>query len=130
MTDHPRLTRYTPGLLDKTFTGMLKERGPGFYGPEYDYTHGPYVLAAEADAEIARLRTEVERLTRDLGRYAYPPDHRVSVAEAERDQANALEKERDTARKERDVVVAALPSIEELRIAVAKAATAAGFEVR
>ena len=32
------------------------------------------------------LQREVERLTRELARYAYPPDHRVSMAEAERDR--------------------------------------------
>ena len=35
------------------------------------------------------LQREVERLTRELARYAYPPDHRVSMAEAERDRLRA-----------------------------------------
>ena len=45
------------------------------------------------------LQREVERLTRELARYAYPPDHRVSMAEAERDRLRAeverLTRERD-----------------------------------
>jgi hypothetical protein len=113
MTDHPRLTRYIPTFVGTDYAGMYKERAPGLYVPEQDPTHGPYVLAAESDAEIERLRAEierlrqyeplpggvplrevllqreVERLTRELARYAYPPDHRVSMAEAERDRLRA-----------------------------------------
>ena len=62
MTDHPRLTRYIPSCIGTAYAGMSKERAPGLYGPEWDPTHGPYVLASEADAEIDRLRAEVERL--------------------------------------------------------------------
>ena len=63
MTDHPRLTRYIPTFVGTDYAGMYKERAPGLYVPEQDPTHGPYVLAAESDAEIERLRAEVERLT-------------------------------------------------------------------
>ena len=62
MTDHPRLTRYIPSCIGTAYAGMSKERAPGLYVPEQDPTHGPYVLASEADAEIDRLRAEVERL--------------------------------------------------------------------
>ena len=115
MTDHPRLTRYAPAVNGTAFMGMLRQNDthPEMFGPSYDCTHGPYVLASEADAEIERLRAEierlrqyeplpggaplrevllqreVERLTRELARYAYPPDHRVSMAEAERDRLRA-----------------------------------------
>ena len=75
--------------------------------------NGAWVLYTDALAEINRLRAEierlrqyeplpggaplrevllqreVERLTRELARYAYPPDHRVSMAEAERDRLRA-----------------------------------------
>ena len=85
--------------------------------------NGAWVLYTDALAEINRLRAEierlrqyeplpggaplrevllqreVERLTRELARYAYPPDHRVSMAEAERDRLRAeverLTRERD-----------------------------------
>ena len=64
MTDHPRLTRYTPYVNGTAFMGMLRQNDthPEMFGPSCDWTHGPYVLAAEADAEIERLRAEVERL--------------------------------------------------------------------
>ena len=44
--------------------GMLKENelADGFYGPEYDWTQGPYVLASDADTELDRQRAEVEQL--------------------------------------------------------------------
>ena len=66
MTDHPRLTRYTPYVNGTAFMGMLRQNDthPEMFGPSYDWTQGPYVLASEADAEIDRLRAEVERLTR------------------------------------------------------------------
>ena len=64
MTDHPRLTRYIPTFVGTDYAGMYKERAPGLYVPEQDPTHGPYVLAVEADAEIDRLRAEVERLNK------------------------------------------------------------------
>ena len=70
MTDHPRLTRYIPTFVGTDYAGMYKERAPGLYVPEQDPTHGPYVLALEADAEIDRLRAEVERLTRERGEWA------------------------------------------------------------
>ena len=73
MTDHPRLTRYIPGLINGTFTGMLRGSGPTLYGPECDSTRGPYVLASEADAEIDRLRAEVERLTGERDEARKPP---------------------------------------------------------
>ena len=73
MTDHPRLTRYIPSCIGTAYAGMSKERAPGLYGPEWDLTHGPYVLAVEADAEIDRLRAEVERLTRERGEWARKP---------------------------------------------------------
>ena len=58
MSDHPRLTRYIPFLNGTTFMGMLRQNDtyPELFGPSYDPTHGPYVLAAESDAEIERLR--------------------------------------------------------------------------
>ena len=62
MTDHPRLTRYIPTFVGTDYAGMYKERAPGLYVPEQDPTHGPYVLAVEADAEIDRLRAENARL--------------------------------------------------------------------
>ena len=62
MTDHPRLTRYIPTFVGTDYAGMYKERAPGLYVPEQDPTHGPYVLASEADAEIERLRAEIELL--------------------------------------------------------------------
>ena len=64
MTDHPRLTRYIVYANGTTFMGMLKQNNthPELFGPDFDWTHGPYVLASEADAEIDRLRAEVERL--------------------------------------------------------------------
>ena len=67
MSDHPRLTRYIPSCIGTAYAGMSKERAPGLYGPEWDLTHGPYVLASEADAEIERLRAEIERLTHPAG---------------------------------------------------------------
>ena len=71
--------------------------------------HGQRDVIAERDqlrAEVERLRQyeplpggvplrevllqrEVERLTRELARYAYPPDHRVSMADAEIDRLRA-----------------------------------------
>ena len=67
MTDHPRLTRYTPYVNGAAFMGMLRQNAmhPETFGPDFDWTHGPYVLASEADAEIERLRAEVERLRSD-----------------------------------------------------------------
>ena len=67
MTDHPRLTRYTPYVNGTAFMGMLRQNDthPEMFGPSYDWTQGPYVLASEADAEIDRLRAEIERLTRE-----------------------------------------------------------------
>ena len=64
MTDHPRLTRYIVYANGTTFMGMLKQNNthPELFGPDFDWTHGPYVLASEADAEIDRLRAEVEAL--------------------------------------------------------------------
>ena len=66
MTDHPRLTRYTPYVNGAAFMGMLRQNAmhPETFGPDFDWTHGPYVLASEADAEIERLRGEIERLTK------------------------------------------------------------------
>ncbi len=70
MTDHPRLTRYIVYANGTTFMGMLKQNNthPELFGPDFDWTHGPYVLASEADAEIDRLRAEVERLQSRLGK--------------------------------------------------------------
>ena len=67
MTDHPRLTRYTPYVNGSAFMGMLRQNAmhPETFGPDFDWTHGPYVLASEADAEIDRLRAEVSRLTQE-----------------------------------------------------------------
>ena len=67
MTDHPRLTRYAPYANGTAFMGMLRQNDthPEMFGPDFDWTHGPYVLASEADAEIERLRAEVERLRSD-----------------------------------------------------------------
>ena len=64
MPDHHRLTRYIVYANGTTFMGMLKQNNthPELFGPDFDWTHGPYVLASEADAEIDRLRAEVERL--------------------------------------------------------------------
>ena len=64
MTDHPRLTRYTPYVNGTAFMGMLRQNDthPEMFGPSCDWTHGPYVLAAEADAEIERLHAENARL--------------------------------------------------------------------
>ena len=61
--DHPRLPRYTPYVNGTAFMGMLRhnDTSPEMFGPLYDCTHGPYVLAAEADAEIDRLRAENAR---------------------------------------------------------------------
>ena len=73
MTDHPRLTRYIPTFVGTDYAGMYKERAPGLYVPEQDPTHGPYVLAVEADAEIDRLRAEVERLTGERDEARKPP---------------------------------------------------------
>ena len=72
MSDHPRLTRYAPYANGTAFMGMLRQNDthPEMFGPLYDWTHGPYVLAVEADAEIDRLRAEVERLTRERGEWA------------------------------------------------------------
>ena len=63
MTDHSRLTRYTPYVNGTAFMGMLRQNDahPEMFGPSYDWTQGPYVLAAEADAEIERLRAENAR---------------------------------------------------------------------
>ena len=85
MPDHPRLTRYV-----LTNIGIAKERWPGVYDPNAPCTPGPYVLASEADAEIERLRAEVERLTReqDEARNASVPGSATVFAavEAERDR--------------------------------------------
>ena len=84
MTDHPRLTRYIPTFVGTDYAGMYKERAPGLYVPEQDPTHGPYVLAVEADAEIDRLRAEVERLTQErstVARNPYADQNRALVAE-------------------------------------------------
>ena len=62
MTDHPRLPRYIPTCVGTAYAGMSKESKPGVYGPEQDPNHGPYVLAAEADAEIDRLMQWVSDL--------------------------------------------------------------------
>ncbi len=64
MPDHHRLTRYIVYVNGTAFMGMLRQNSthPELFGPDFDCTHGPYVLAAEADAEIDRLRAEVERL--------------------------------------------------------------------
>ena len=64
MTDHPRLTRYTPYVNGAAFMGMLRQNAmhPETFGPDFDWTHGPYVLASEADAEIERLHAENARL--------------------------------------------------------------------
>lgn len=58
--DHPRLTRYTPYVNGAAFMGMLRQNAmhPETFGPDFDWTHGPYVLASEADAEIERLTRE------------------------------------------------------------------------
>ena len=68
MPDHHRLTRYIVYVNGTAFMGMLRQNSthPELFGPDFDCTHGPYVLAAEADAEIDRLRAEIERLTREL----------------------------------------------------------------
>ena len=70
MPDHHRLTRYIVYANGTTFMGMLKQNNthPELFGPDFDWTHGPYVLASEADAEIDRLRAEVERLQSRLGK--------------------------------------------------------------
>ena len=62
--DHPRLTRYTPYVNGSAFMGMLRQNAmhPETFGPDFDWTHGPYVLASEADAEIDRLSAENARL--------------------------------------------------------------------
>ena len=96
MTDHPRLTRYIPTFVGTDYAGMYKERAPGLYVPEQDPTHGPYVLAAEADAEIDRLRAENADLTSAVeslqNRWAARP---ISHADGE-----ALAKENDRLRAE------------------------------
>ena len=68
MPDHHRLTRYIVYVNGTAFMGMLRQNSthPELFGPDFDCTHGPYVLASEADAEIDRLRAEVERLTAKL----------------------------------------------------------------
>ena len=68
MPDHHRLTRYIVYVNGTAFMGMLRQNSthPELFGPDFDCTHGPYVLAAEADAEIDRQRAEIERLTREL----------------------------------------------------------------
>ncbi len=75
MPDHHRLTRYIVYVNGTAFMGMLRQNSthPELFGPDFDCTHGPYVLAAEADAEIDRLRAEVERLTRERGEARKPP---------------------------------------------------------
>lgn len=67
MPDHHRLTRYIVYANGTTFMGMLKQNNthPELFGPDFDWTHGPYVLASEADAEIDRQRAEIEQLTRE-----------------------------------------------------------------
>ena len=61
-TSKKRLVRYTPGLNGTAFMWMLKENelADGFYGPEYDWTQGPYVLASDADTELDRQAEEVK----------------------------------------------------------------------
>jgi hypothetical protein len=73
VTSKERLTRYAPILNGSAFMGMARESKtfPGMFGPEYDYTHGPYVLASEADAEIERLH---ERYA-ELNAYADHTNH-------------------------------------------------------
>lgn len=66
-----KLTRYTPYLNGTAFMGMLKqnETHPEMFGPDHDWTHGPYVLAADADAEVDRLtreRDDAEQRVRDI----------------------------------------------------------------
>ncbi len=64
MPDHHRLTRYIVYVNGTAFMGMLRQNSthPELFGPDFDCTHGPYVLAAEADAEIDRQRAEIEQL--------------------------------------------------------------------
>ena len=71
LTSKKRLIRYTPGLNGTEFMGMLRENElrDGFYGPGYDWTQGPYVLASDADAELDRQRAEIERLREVLERW-------------------------------------------------------------
>ena len=72
MPDHHRLTRYIVYVNGTAFMGMLRQNSthPELFGPDFDWTHGPYVLASEADAEIDRLRAEVERLTKERDEWA------------------------------------------------------------
>jgi cell division protein FtsB len=94
----PRLTRYTPHVNGTEFMGMLRQNDthPEMFGPSYDWTQGPYVLAAEADAEIDRLRAENADLTSAVeslqNRWAARP---ISHADGE-----ALAKENDRLRAE------------------------------
>ena len=111
MTDHPRLTRYTPYVNGAAFMGMLRQNAmhPETFGPDFDWTHGPYVLASEADAEIDRLRAENADLTaaveslqnRWAARPISHPDGEALASENDRQRAEVerLTRERDEARK-------------------------------
>ena len=111
MPDHHRLTRYIVYANGTTFMGMLKQNNthPELFGPDFDWTHGPYVLASEADAEIERLRAELaewkhrETVSNRVAEKAEEENDRLR-AEVERLRA-ALE----TAAKRFDYIAAGAP---------------------
>lgn len=109
-----KLTRYTPHLNGTAFMGMLKqnETHPEMFGPDYDWTQGPYVLASEADAAIERLTHE-----RDEARNASVPSIATvfSAVEAERNRLmRLLEIERGVVLTRGQALTRALRCFDEL----------------